>query len=84
MFNRVVIDGDMDLVIPQSGEMGVVLVSGKRPYPSYEGETVVIPKAFEAQVLETANKTVYDDITVLEIPYTEVSNVSGGFTVSIG
>lgn len=50
----------------------------------YDGATVVIPKAFETQTLETADKVVLDNISVLEIPYTEVSNVSDGLTVIIG
>lgn len=50
----------------------------------YEGETVVIPKAFQDQTLDTSDKVVLDDITVLEIPYTEVSNLSNGLTVIIG
>ena len=51
---------------------------------TYGGATIVIPKAFEIQTLETADKVVLDDIKVLEIPYTEVSNLSDGLTVIIG
>lgn len=50
----------------------------------YDGSTVVIPKAFQQQSLDTSDKIVLDDITVLEIPYTEVSNLSDGLTVIIG
>ena len=49
----------------------------------YDGETIIIPKAFEDIILPTAHKVVRDNIIVKEIPYTEVSNLSGGTTVSI-
>ena len=51
--------------------------------PVYEGEYVVTPKA-EAQTLETAERMMEDNVVVLEIPYAEVSNLSGGYTVIIG
>lgn len=50
--------------------------SGGGLLPVYTGETVVTPKTV-AQNLETANKSVLSDITVLEIPYFETSNVKG-------
>ena len=49
----------------------------------YEGDYIVNPKAFEDIILKTSNKKLIDDITVLEIPYYETSNVSG-YTVYIG
>ena len=49
----------------------------------YDGDYIVTPKANEEVVLETSNKLLTDDITVLEIPYYETSNVSG-YTVYIG
>ena len=54
------------------------------PYPEYTGETVVTPKAFEEQTLGTHNTLVRDDITVLEIPYYETTNLKGGYTAIIG
>lgn len=70
--------------------MGVVLygltgsLSTQISYNEYTGETIITPKAFESTVLRTANKTLTTDIEVLEIPYEEVFNESGGYTVSIG
>lgn len=94
MRNTVVIDGELSLVlegyadgsliIPESGEAGIFTVIREGTFPAYTGETVVTPLAFASTVLETANKTVYSDIEVLEIPYTETTNPSGGTTVSIG
>lgn len=49
----------------------------------YTGDTTVVPKPFEAQILQTKNKIVDENITVTEIPYFEVSNPYGT-TVNIG
>lgn len=45
-------------------------------YPTYSGDTVVIPATSE-QILETANTIVHDDILVKEIPTFETSNEFG-------
>ena len=50
---------------------------------TYNGEYVVKPKMFEGTVLPTKDKTMTDDVTVLEVPYYEVTNQSGGTTVYI-
>ena len=51
--------------------------------PFYEGEFSVSPK-FTEQILETAQKILKEDVRVEKIPYFEVSNNSGGTTVTIG
>lgn len=95
MQKTVVIDGDFsllvngqaecELLILDSGEAGVfTTIRDGTLLPRYTGETTVTPKAFLSTVLETANKSVYENIEVLQIPYVEVSNESGGYTVSIG
>lgn len=43
------------------------------PYP---GPYEVVPKV-TAQVLSTRHKSMADDVTIEEVPYTEVSNISG-------
>lgn len=48
----------------------------------YDGAYEVTPKASEQTVLETRNKLMTDDVTVLEIPYYETYNTSG-YTVYI-
>ena len=53
------------------------------PYIPYEGPYEVIP-AFDDQILETAEKTMSDDVVVKEIPVAEVSNPAGGLTLTIG
>ena len=50
---------------------------------SYDGDYIVIPKAFTEQVLETKGKKMEDNVTVKEIPYYETSNIDGGETVYI-
>lgn len=51
--------------------------------PIYEGEYKVTPAVFE-KTLNTANKYLKEDVTILKIPYAEVSNTMGGLTVTIG
>ena len=51
---------------------------------AYEGPFEVTPQAAEEVTIKTAQKFVGADITVLKIPYSEVSNNSGGLTANIG
>ena len=64
-------------------EIGVADGGGGK-LPTYDGEYLVTPKPFTDQVLATKNKSLIDDVTVLEIPYSEVSNPEGGITANIG
>lgn len=50
--------------------------------PAYEGPYEITPKVNE-QGFETKYKTMTDDLTVLAVPYSEVSNPQGGSTVNI-
>lgn len=49
----------------------------------YEGEYEVTPST-EQKVLETKQKFMDDDVTVRKIPFYEVSNATGGTTITIG
>lgn len=51
--------------------------------PAYDGDYQVTPRKQEI-VLPTRNKSMTDDVTVYQIPYASVPNLSGGFTVTIG
>ena len=51
--------------------------------PEYEGEYTITP-SIEEQTMETKNKTMSEDVTILAIPYAEVTNNTGGMTVTIG
>jgi hypothetical protein len=50
----------------------------------YQGEYVVEPSLESNIVLATKNRSMSDDVTVLEIPQYEVSNSAGGITFIIG
>lgn len=65
--------------------IGIISIAGKPIYPSgsYDGPYSIKPLPDEAQVLNTKNKMMTDDLTVLEIPYWETSNTYGK-TVIIG
>lgn len=52
-------------------------------YDIYTGAYTVVPKYFD-QILDTDEKLMSDDVTVLAVPYSEVSNPDGGLTVIIG
>ena len=56
---------------------------GGEKYKEYTGEYTVIPSLSE-QTLETKQKLMKENLTVMEIPYFETSNNSGGTTVYIG
>lgn len=45
--------------------------------PEYTGDYLVTPKAFERTRLPTNGLVMRDDVTVVEIPYFETSNISG-------
>ena len=91
MLNIAHISGTIGISYTITGDISPPYITGEiqiarhciDPYPVYTGETVVTPRAYE-QVLDTEDTIVLEDITVLEIPYTEVSNIYGGTTVSIG
>lgn len=50
--------------------------------PDYDGEYKITPD-ISARTLDTANKTLREDIVLGAIPYEEVINSSGGITVLI-
>lgn len=58
------------------GDVRIATHSGESRYPFYEGEYIVTPKTFE-QSLDTDYKVMSDDVTILEIPYNETSNIYG-------
>ena len=72
--NTVQISADMSGVVGLSAEISIPDQTGGVPY---EGDYTVTPKAHEATILPTTGKTMTNDVTVIEIPYYETSNVSG-------
>ena len=81
--DKVVLDGEMTLRVALDGEMGIFTVIKDYDAPIYDGDYIVTPHAWE-KYLDTSDKVMINDVTVLEIPYTETGNLSGGLTVSIG
>lgn len=53
------------------------------PPEVYGGPYLVIPKAYESQILFTDGLLMEDDVTVTEIPYFESDNEADGRTVTI-
>lgn len=62
--------------------VGVVfnVVEGER----YDGETEVESHLYDPIILETRNKLMPDNVTVLPITILDVDNPAGGYTVTIG
>ena len=50
--------------------------------PDYQGEYVVTPKT-TSTTLETENKSMRNNVVVKKIPYSVVTNPSGGRTITI-
>lgn len=61
-----------------------VTVRGNGELPYFEGAYSVTPRAGEAQILETAQRSMRQNVTVEEIPVGTVENPHGGYTVIIG
>lgn len=76
------IEGIHGTVVGVSGLSGSLSVNADTTTP-YTGDYTVVPKAFASQTLNTANKTLTDDILVKEVPYFENENFSKGLTVYI-
>lgn len=72
--NTVQISADMSGAVGLSADITIPDQTGGVPY---EGDYTVTPKAHEATILPTTGKTMTNDVTVIEIPYYETSNVSG-------
>ncbi len=61
----------------------VAAIQGNGSLPEYSGAYEVIPQTVP-QTLHTSNRTMAGDVVVLDIPYQEVLNLSGGKTATIG
>ena len=65
-------------------EVGIGAPHSGTDFPIYTGPTLVKPEPYYYQILETDKKALKENITVLPIPYFEMSNPSGGTTIYIG
>lgn len=61
---------------------GQIIKGGE--YPPYIGQTSIKPLPFDDVILNTKEKTVFEDIKIAKIPHFDVSNIEGGKTFIIG
>lgn len=59
------------------------LITTAESPPIYNDEYISIPKAFKDQTYLTKGYVMKEDFKVLEIPFDEVENLSGGITANI-
>lgn len=77
--------GSLSGTVGTAIQLGGVLNYNQGYSPTvYDGAYTVTPILHEAQTLNTKNKLLEDDISVLEIPVTRTTNPQGGLTVLIG
>lgn len=57
---------------------GIIIAEGT----PYDGDYEVVPTTFE-QILPTKTKIMEEDVNIHSIPYHDISNKSGGRTISI-
>lgn len=69
--------------IKSFGKIKGVIALPKETAELYVGSYNVTP-TFDQQILETIDKRMADNVCVESIPYSEVSNDSGGKTINIG
>lgn len=76
---------DIELVEEEAIELNLELgtLIGDDARDHYEGPYEATPKKNDIQTLETNDKIMDNDLTVLEIPYSEVDNPEGGKTINI-
>ena len=73
---------EIELEVKETEDIILKVEEGSMP-DAYHGDYTVTPQV-EEQVMKTKNKTMTDNVTVLKIPYSEVDNLSGGQTITIG
>lgn len=74
------IKGTLSASVGLKGKLSVPMYVGG---DIYRGSYEVTPLAYLDQTLETRNKFLEDDVTVLKVPYYETSNIYDGKTVFI-
>ena len=69
--------------IKADGSLSCSIVKSPLTVPNYEGEYEIRPDQ-EGHIMPTKGRLMHKDMMIHEIPYQEVSNNSGGVTVTIG
>lgn len=68
----------------RKGKLVGIIAKNAHDALDYSGEYEATSKISEDQTLETAKRYLSRNIIIRAIPYAEVSNLSGGKTVTIG
>lgn len=71
------------IVLETDMQVGTVFYEEGGKYPEYAGRYKITPKVEEI-VLPTKNKSLTDNVTIYQIPYSAVENEAGGDTITIG
>lgn len=82
---NIVVEGGKSIRLPTAGkycDRDIIVTAEGESHEEYTGEYSVTPSRNE-QTLETANKVMTDNVVVVAIPYSEVSNLVGGTTYYI-
>lgn len=66
-----------------SGDIVSSTGGGGQEYEHYMGTYDITPRVY-SQTMETLDKVMDDDVTIQQIPLSEVSNLAGGRTATIG
>lgn len=77
------IELEIDVLEEIEFELDDVIIAAGEMLPYYLGPYTAIPKVKE-QKLYTKDKSMRNDVTVTEIPYSETTNPYGGKTIVIG
>ena len=67
-----IISGDIDSEQTIDGKLSIL-----NEVETYDGDYVVVPAAKSSKILETKDKYLLDNITVLKVPYYQMSNQFG-------
>lgn len=76
------ISGNVSRMLSVQG--GITTAPAAPIFPYYQGVYEVTPLANLTLELQTSHKILENNIIVNQIPYFQVSNTSGGYTVTIG
>lgn len=63
--------------LSDAGQIKGTVSAQIEPHKKYDGEYNITPKAYQDQVLETADKLMVNNVIVYKVPYVETHNESG-------
>lgn len=83
IYARLTGDGSIEAKLSDDNEIIKGTITNYTIAPIYDGDYIVTPRAHEEVILETSDKLLTDDVTILKIPYFETHN-DYGETIYIG